>query len=648
MLGQIRAFAKSPVANVLMAILLISFVIFGVRGATSAVGAQDEVIKAGSRPGITSEVFRDRFMMFKQQLEQQNQQTISMDEAVKADLDREVADELAVGESFAVMMNRIGVRPDDKLVADRLRTIRGLFNPITGAFDKTAYATLLRQNNLTAAQLEGDFRDQIAERQFVSGMSGGLRAPMIYAALEAAYVGEARDFQWFAIEPKVLGPPIKPTDADLNGFIKKNLAQLMKPEMRQLSVVHFSAAALAPTLAIADADLKKRFEFEKDTLSTPEKRTFVQIPVADAKTAAAVRARLAAGVDPTAAAKTIGAQAVVFTDQPRSALPDKAVAAAVFALKEGQVSDLVTGDLGASIVKLIKITPGHEATLEEVRPKIEGEVRKAAAEEKAYQLVQKYDDVHSGGADMAAAAKASGQVVATLPPIMARGVDLQGQPSNLPPKVLTAAFSLPSGGESDPIDLGQGEYYVVHVDKVLPPAPPTLEEIRPKLTQFYILRETARRLQEKAQALSTAVSKGESMADAARSVGASVTEANGVLRNGAGQVYSADLIGKIFQAKPGDVVTGEGVRLSYAVAKLVRIDPSDPAKAAPLAVAQRNQVTRSLFEDLGQDTRTFARAVVKPKVDYARARKALGVDTPASGAVSAGAPGKAPAGAPAP
>ena len=43
-------------------------------------------------------------------------------------------------------------------------------------------------------------------------------------------------------------------------------------------------------------------------------------------------------------------------------------------------------------------------------------------------------------------------------------------------------------------------------------------------------------------------------------------------------------------------------------------------------LGQRGPVTKSLFEDVGQATRVAARAAIKPKVDYAKARRALGVD----------------------
>ena len=47
---------------------------------------------------------------------------------------------------------------------------------------------------------------------------------------------------------------------------------------------------------------------------------------------------------------------------------------------------------------------------------------------------------------------------------------------------------------------------------------------------------------------------------------------------------------------------------------------------APLILSQRDSVSKSLFDDLGQATRAAARALVKPHIDYALARKALGVD----------------------
>ncbi len=112
-----------------------------------------------------------------------------------------------------------------------------------------------------------------------------------------------------------------------------NAAALTTPETRIFTVVRFSAKALAPTVTADPAEVKKRFDFRKDTLSTPEKRTLVQIPAKSAGEAADIAAKLAKGADPAAVAKAAGEQPLTYTDQPKGGVADPKVADAAFALR---------------------------------------------------------------------------------------------------------------------------------------------------------------------------------------------------------------------------------------------------------------------------------------------------------------------------
>ena len=42
---------------------------------------------------------------------------------------------------------------------------------------------------------------------------------------------------------------------------------------------------------------------------------------------------------------------------------------------------------------------------------------------------------------------------------------------NAPPQILQTAYTLSKGGESDVIDAGQGQYFVVRVDDITPGRP---------------------------------------------------------------------------------------------------------------------------------------------------------------------------------
>ena len=62
------------------------------------------------------------------------------------------------------------------------------------------------------------------------------------------------------------------------------------------------------------------------------------------------------------------------------------------------------------------------------------------------------------------------------------------------------------------------------------------------------------------------------------------------------------------------------------VAKLLAIVPATPQTAAQAAADQRQAATQNEVQDFAAAVRTAARDVIKPRVDYARARAALGVE----------------------
>jgi peptidyl-prolyl cis-trans isomerase D len=382
-------------------------------------------------------------------------------------------------------------------------------------------------------------------------------------------------------------------------------------------------------LPVTDADIQKQFDFRKDTLNKPELRTLVQIPGKDAKTAQAVAARLAKGEDPSAIAKSIGVEAIFYADKPKSAVADPKVGAAAFGMAQGAVQ-VVQGDLGPAVVKVDKITPGHTATLAEVRPMLEAEARKTAAAEKVYEISQKYDDAHAGGASLAEAAQKAGVPTMTVGPVSEQGGDPQGQrAANVTQKLVQVAFALPQGGESEIEDEGNGESFAVKVEKIIPKALPTLDEVRPKLTQVWMAREMAKRLTTKADELAAELKKGKSLEAVAATVGAPVAHVAALDRQNAGQnkELSQDALVKAFGAKTGDIFTAENAKaFGVIVAKLEAIHAPDPVAIARGAENARPQITAAIFREIGVDARKSARATIKPKIYPNVARQALGLE----------------------
>ena len=631
MLSSLRAFTKSWVAVLIVGLLIVSFAIFGQQDFFRPT-VKDAVVTAGSR-SVSRADFKREFDRFKANAEQQMQRPITTEEAAANNLDLRLLDDLAMREGFAAMLDKIGVRPSDALVVEQIRTIPAFFDQVSGRFDQRLYEQRLAENNLTTKIFEQAMRDEIAQSHLALAMVHGLKAPRAYSALGAIYGLETRAVGYFPVDPGSVPPPARPTEAQLAQFMKENAAELMRPEFRVLTVVRFSPAELGANLPVDEADLQKRYEFRRDTLSKPETRTILQIPARDEAAASAAAGRLAKGEAPASVAKSLGVDVITHVDKPQSAINDRRVAAAAFALAPGQISAPIRGDLGFAVVKVEKVTPGRRVTLEEIRPELEAEVRKDAAAEKVYELTQAYDDARQGGASLAEAARKAGVAALTVGPVSQQGGTPQGLPApGVSPKLLETAFTLAAGAESELEDAGQGEYFAVRVDKVIPAAPPPMAQIRPQLEQAWMTRDLVNRLRARAATFAARLKKGESLEAVAASAGGKVTHVVGLDRQSAGEskALSREALIKAFGAKPGDVFVAANTYPGLIVAKLEDVKAGGGPNLARLTEEARPALTQSLFQEIGEGSRKAARTLMEVRVDRNSARMALGLEPLAS------------------
>ena len=641
MMAALRAFAKSKMAAVLMGLLIVSFGMWGVKDVIQN-HVSDSVVTAGSRKVSTVE-FKRIFDGQLKDLQQRTGQAVTAQEAVDHQVDKQVLQQLTDREAILEVIHRSGIQPSPALIAGQLHKFTAFFNPVTGTFDKRAYADALAKNDLTPTTFEASLRDEIAEQQFSVGMVAGLTAPRTYSALAALLQQQNRAVDYFNLDPKSVPTPANPTDAQLVKFMKDNEAQLRRPELRMLSLVRISALALAQTQTVTEASVQQAFDNEKDRVSTPEKRTFVEVPAKDAAQAALIVARLNQGEDATKIAHAISQKPINYVEATKSTVADPAVATAVFSLQTGQVSGPIKGAFGYAVVKLVNITPGKAATLNDARPQIEADLKKKAALDKADALAHAYDDAHSGGAALADAAKKAGVTIYQIGPITQDGrIFPSGQPATgLNAKMLSDAFSLTQGGETDISGLGAGEYYALRVEKIVPSAVPTLNEVRPQVTQVFVRQELIKALQAKADGLAARVTKGEGIDAVAKAGGTSVKHAQGLNQANAAQqaqTLGQEFLQRLFQAKVGETFVAPGPG-GLLVGKLTSIQAGAPADVARGALVFRQQLTRAMVQnDLGQMLSQAARSEVKPKVDEKLARSELGVTDTAPASSGAPAP----------
>ena len=632
MTGALRTTARNPVAIAMMGLLILVFLILGVGGGghmSDILGGThgDAVVAAGAH-SMSARDFQKVFDQNRQRFEEQSKQQVSVELLVKNGADQQLLNEIADDEAETEMLNRAGVNPDPSLVDNEIKKLPFAFDKVTGQFSEQQFIQFLANQGLTPRQAEAELNDQLTQRHFMVAAENGFRIPYAFAALNAVTGLQNRDVSYFTLAATTVPPPPTPTDAQLTAFMHEHAQQLMRPEMRIITVALFSAKALAPAVTVDPAEVQKEFNFKKDTLSTPERRTVIEIPVKSAAQASEASARLSKGETPEAIAKSFGTEPVSYPDVPQSAIPDRKVAAAAFALPAGQVSGPVQGDLGMAVLKVVQVTPATVANFDAARPAIEADLRTRAAQNQAYELSQKFDDARQGGASVADAARKAGVAVLTIGPVTSQGMDSDGKPNTtLTPQILKSAFAHAQGEDGDLEDAGAGEYFAVHVDRVLAPSLPPLDEKRALLTQAYMREQIVKALKAHADALIAQIHKGATMDQAAAQAGAHVTRQADMQRIQA-QQYKAlgnEFLQGVFTGKAGDVFMA-GAANGISIVRLDAIRPGDPTATARAMQTIAPKLSQDYFQDIMTSLKAGARRQVKVSINVALAEQALGID----------------------
>lgn len=640
MISGFRDFAKSPWAIALFALLILSFAIVG-GTQTDIFGnlGPRNVIDAGDR-SLTPAQFRADFDRIRGNAQQEQQRPVTLEDLVNQNAHIQYLESQTRRLGFLNWAHQVGIRVDESLVLDRIREIPAFFDQITGRFDEATYQRMLAQENITPLQLEEEFRDTAVSEHFAAAVAAGLRAPRVYGALVAARAFETRDGRWFTVTQAMAGTTPPPTDAQLQAFLSENAAQLRRPEFRIASVIVFSDAPNAPRPAVSEERIVERFNFRREALSTPERRSFVTLTVADRAAADRIAAALRAGQSPQAVAEANNIEAVPYAGQPRSAVADPAVATAVFGLQPDAVSAPIQARVGFTVAKLTGVTPGQEATLESVRDAVVQELQLEDARARVFERVEAYEKARGEGKTLQQAITEVGARVVQLPPFTQDGRLPDGQPLNAPPQILENAYALAEGAESEVVDAGEGQYFVVRLDDITPAALPALADVREPLAERWTQRENARRLSALADRLAARVRGGEDIAAVAASAGATLNTRTNVQQNAEAQSDLGEgVLRGLFGQGRNQVFTGPASETSFVVGRVDAIRAANATTSAPFADQIRPRIADEFVAGIGELLVNAAATKSKAENDPALALQALGVDAPAEeGAATPAAP----------
>jgi len=548
------------IMTVVLGLLAASFVVWGIGDIFRGFGSSD-FAKIG-RTQIGPEQFRQIYNERLQQLGRQIGRSISLDEARAKGFDRQVLGEIIAETALDERSRELGLAISDDEVARTITNDPG-FQGTSGRFDRARFEALIRQAGFTEGRFVADLRRQILRRQIIDTVAGDLVVPKTATEAAYRYKNEARALEYVVLDRAQAGNIPTPVPEVLAKYFDERKALFRAPEYRKLTLVAVSAADVAKSVNVTDQEAKTIYEQRRARFTTPERRQIQQIVFPSKEEARAASDRIAKGLTFEALAAERGLQPkdIDLGIVAKSAIVDRDVADAAFALKEGSVSAPLQGRFGTALVRVLKIELEKSRSYEDAAGEIKQDLALERARSQVSALRDKLEDSRAGGDTLAEAAQKLGLKVTTIEAIDRSGRGADGAPvSNLPQaaEVIPAAFASEVGVENDPLQIQGGGYLWYDVTGVSPSRERKLDEVKNDVEIRWRNDEIAARLKAKAEAMLQKLRSGAALKDVAAAEGLKVEAASGVKRGDPTEVFSAQAIDAAFRTPKGAAGSAQG------------------------------------------------------------------------------------------
>lgn len=510
-----------------------------------------------------------------------------------------------------------------------------------GSFDVAAYKVMVESQGRTAESFEASLRQDISLRQVTAAVSetGVPVAAAGRAALDALL--QQRDVQVLRFDSKDQAAGLAPTDAELAAYHKAHENEFRTIEQARIEYVLLDAKALEQGVAAPEGELRKFYEENISRYTTAEERQASHILVAAPKDAPAdQRAKAKAKAEqvleqarksPAAFADLAKKNSDDTLSAPqggdlgfngRGAFAAKAQEDAIFAMKAGEISNLVESEFGYHVIKLDAVRGGQKKPFEAVRGEIEAELKKQLAVKEFAAAAEQFSNTVNAQSDSLAPAadklklKVQTATVQRTPAPGATGALASA-------KLLEAVFSadtLKNKLNTEAIEVGTSQLAAARVVEHLPARVQPLAEVQAQVRERVIAEQAAAKARKAGQARLAELQKADNTAGLPPMATVSRSNPQGQPR---------EVVDAVLRADAGKLPQWVGVDLGnagYALARVAAVKP--PAAEAP-----------EMAQLLPRVSQAWAAAEAQAYYKALERRFKASVDTAAvAGAASAAAP----------
>ena len=286
-----------------------------------------------------------------------------------------------------------------------------------GSIDVAAYKAMIAAQGLSTEGFEANLRQDLVLRQVVGGVTNSVPpagAPG-RSALEALL--QQREVQVLRFDSKEQAAGLNPSDAELAAYHKGHEAQFRAPEQASIEYVVLDIDTLKAGISVPEDELRKYYTENASRYTAAEERRASHVLINAPKDAPAAE-RSKAKAKAEALLADLRKNPASFAELAKKNSNDTASAErggdldffargamvkpfedAAFAMKPGEISNLVETDFGFHIIRLDAVRGGDKKPFDAVRSEIEDEVKKQLAQKKYAEAAEQFTNTAYEQAD---------------------------------------------------------------------------------------------------------------------------------------------------------------------------------------------------------------------------------------------------------
>jgi len=475
MLSSIKNKTKGWLAYLIVGLITVPFALFGVNEYFT--GASNVVVASIDDDEISKEAFLAEFNPQKRRLQQKlaEQYNTEFDAVLKQSIINQMIDKR--------LLNQLAEQMSHATSSSELNAIiqaNELFQE-QGRFSLDKYKNLLRLNGYTPAEYESVRAKELTQNQIKYNLlDSAFMLPSQLQRLQNLN-DQQRKFSYIKLNADDYTNKVTVDAKSVKDYYNNQKESFFEPEQAKIEFVELSLAEIAKTIEATDDELFNFYEDEQARFTSEEERQAQHILLPSKELANKVLDLLGQGVDfdklaaqysEDTGSKDSGGDLGLFG---RGVMVD-AFENAVFAMQEGQLSELVKSDFGYHIIKLNKIQAGSVKPFSEVRSELMQLYTETKAQKDLYNLTEQMANL---------AYETNLEELASQMALKINTSDFFTRSSTqLDSKIVATAFSdvvLNKGENSEVLELDKDRFVVVRLKDKLAQRQKTFDEVKDEI-----------------------------------------------------------------------------------------------------------------------------------------------------------------------